>query len=176
VPRCYYNNEWHEDCPKIQKDKIFNENLILQWQTEKMAKFNKMAKCVCSWPAQSKNVKIFWNWPWNGQSGNPGATTGTWSEHLKIYCRVIFTQKRPRVQQCAGKFRNLSLQAKDRTWANCALALSVSGASRSRLCPDGPHVRSSGHAYMPSCIRPEVKLPLNQRVLCSDCCKKIYSV
>jgi len=27
-------------------------------------------------------------------------------------------------------------------------------------------------AYMPSCIRPEVRLPLDQHVLCSDCCKK----
>jgi len=36
--------------------------------------------------------------------------------------------------------------------ANCALALSVSGASRSRLCPDGPRVHLSGPAYMPSCV------------------------
>ena len=119
---------------------------------------------------------------------------------------------------------------------NCALALSVPGASRSRLCPDGPRVQLSGPAYMPSCIRPEhgrrkqgqeeqsppgcwnywqkrlffqfrevkskfhhfwppqektlgkswpptgrnpsdahgpeVKFPLDQRILCSDCCKK----
>ena len=34
---------------KIQKNKIFkNENLILQCQTEKMAK--QMSKCVFSWP------------------------------------------------------------------------------------------------------------------------------
>jgi len=26
---------------------------------------------------------------------------------------------------------------------------------------------------MPSCIRPEVGLPLDQRVLCSDCCKNV---
>jgi len=48
---------------KIQKGKIFNENLILQWQTDKMAKqmakFYKMAKCVFSWPAQFKNGQIF---------------------------------------------------------------------------------------------------------------------
>jgi len=62
-----------------------------------------------------------------------------------------------------------ALQAKDRTWANCALALSVSGASRSRLCPDGPRVHLSGLAYIPSCIRPEVRLPRGQRVLCGDC-------
>ena len=45
-------------------------------------------------------------------------------------------------------------------------------ASRSRLCPDGPCVHLSSSAYMPSCIRPEVRLPLHQRVLCSDCFKK----
>jgi len=65
-----------------------------------------------------------------------------------------------------------ALQAKDRTWVNCAVALSVSGASRSRLCPDGPCMHLSGPAYMPSRIRPEVRLLLDQRVLCSDCCKK----
>jgi len=30
-------------------------------------------------------------------------------------------------------------------------------------------------AYMPTSIRPEVKLPLDQRVLCSDCCKKMQA-
>jgi len=30
----------------------------------------------------------------------------------------------------------------------------------------------SGSVYMPSCMRPEIRLPLDQRVLCSDCCKK----
>jgi len=45
-------------------------------------------------------------------------------------------------------------------------------ASLSRLCSDGPRVHLSGPACMPSCIRPEVRLPLDQRVLCSDCCKK----
>jgi len=51
------------------------------------------------------------------------------------------------------------------------VALSVSGP-RIRLCPDGTRVHSSGPAYMPSCIRPEVRIPLDQRVLCSDCYKK----
>ena len=46
------------------------------------------------------------------------------------------------------------------------------GASRSRLGPDGLRVHLSGPAYMTSCIRLEVRLPLDQRVLCSDCCKK----
>ena len=39
-------------------------------------------------------------------------------------------------------------------------------------CPDGPRVHLSGPAYMPSCIGPEVRLPLHQRILWSDCCKK----
>jgi len=42
------------------------------------------------------------------------------------------------------------------------------------LFPDGPRVHLS--AYMPSCIRPEVRLPLDQRILWSDCCKKMYYV
>jgi len=31
-------------------------------------------------------------------------------------------------------------------------------------------------AYMRSCIRPEVRLTLDQRILCSDCCEKVYYV
>ena len=54
----------------------------------------------------------------------------------------------------------------------CTVTLSVSGASRSRLCPDGPRVHLSSVAYMPSCKRPEVRLPLDQRVFCGDFCKK----
>jgi len=46
------------------------------------------------------------------------------------------------------------------------------GGSRSRLFPDGPRVHLSDPAYMPSCIRPEVRFPLDQPVLCRDCCKK----
>jgi len=61
---------------KIQKDKLFNENLVSQWQTEKIVKFYTKAKCVSSWPAHFKNGQIFRNWPWNGQFGNPG--TGGW--------------------------------------------------------------------------------------------------
>jgi len=107
--------------------------------------------------------------------GNPGHMRQiAYSRNLKWtfedLLRVIVTQQRPRVQQSASKFRNLPLQAKG---ANCALALSVSGVSRSRLCPDGPRVHLSGPAYMPSCIRPEVRVPLDQRILCSDCCKKM---
>jgi len=45
-------------------------------------------------------------------------------------------------------------------------------ASRSFIRPDGPRVHLSGPAYMPSCIGPEVRLPLHQRILWSDCCKK----
>jgi len=40
----------------------------------------------------------------------------------------------------------------------------------------GPRVHLSWPAYMPSCIHPEVRFPLDQRVLCSDCCKKMYYV
>jgi len=57
-----------------------------------------------------------------------------------------------------------------------AVALSVSGASRSRLCLDGTCVHLSGPADMPDCIRPEVRFPLDQRILCSDRCKKMYYV
>ena len=54
---------------KIKKDKIFDENLILQWQTKKWPNFTK-------WPyaffvaSVVKNGQNFRNWPWNGQSGN----------------------------------------------------------------------------------------------------------
>jgi len=34
--------------------------------------------------------------------------------------------------------------------------------------PNGPRVHLSGPAYMPSCRGPEVRLPLDQHVLCSD--------
>jgi len=53
-----------------------------------------------------------------------------------------------------------------RTWAKRFGGLAV------RLCPDEPRIPFSGPAYMPSCIRPKVRFPLNQHVLCSDCCKK----
>ena len=42
--------------------------------------------------------------------------------------------------------------------------------------PVGPRVHLSGPACMVSCICPEVRLPLDQHVLCSDCCKKMYHV
>jgi len=45
----------------------------------------------------------------------------------------LLRKKRPRIQQSASKFRNLPLQAKDRT--NCAVGLSVSGTSRSFIRP-----------------------------------------
>jgi len=38
------------------------------------------------------------------------------SEPFKISCHVIVTQQRETVEQCARKFRNVSLQAKERTW------------------------------------------------------------
>jgi len=48
-------------------------------------------------------------------------TSVTWSERLKIYCRVVAMQRRPTVEQAPCKFRNLPLQAKERTWTNCNL-------------------------------------------------------
>jgi len=47
---------------KKHKDKIFNENLILHWQTKKMAKFHKMVKGVFSWSTQLKNGHIWQPW------------------------------------------------------------------------------------------------------------------
>jgi len=55
--------------------------------------------------------------------------------------------------------------------ATCA-NLSMSEASRSQLCPGGPRVHLSGPVYMPNSIRQEVRFPLDQRILYSDCCKK----
>jgi len=28
--------------------------------------------------------------------------------------------------------------------------------------------------YVPKCICPEISRPLDQRILCSDCCEKMY--
>ena len=61
VPWCYCNSDM-KTVQKIQKDKIFNENSVPQWQTEKIAKYT-MAKCVSSWPEHFKNGQIFRNWP-----------------------------------------------------------------------------------------------------------------
>jgi len=47
----------------------------------------------------------------------------TFEDLLPCCCYAIKTN----VEHFASKIRNLSLQAKDRTWANCAIALSVSG-------------------------------------------------
>ena len=80
--------------------------------------------------------------------------TVTWSENLKIYCRVYCyaIKTKSNNNPLAGFATCLCKQRiEHRTWANCALALSVSGASRSRLCPDGPRVHLSGPAYMLSC-------------------------
>ena len=40
----------------------------------------------------------------------------------------------------------------------------------------GPRVYLSGPAYMLSFIRPEVRLPFDQRILYRDCCKKMHCV
>ena len=89
----------------------------------------------------------------------------TFEDLLLCYCYAIKTKSttiRKQVSQPASAGKG----------ANYALALSVSGASRSRLCSGGSCVRLSGSAYMPSCMRPEVRFPLDQRILCSDCSKK----
>jgi len=87
---------------------------------------------------------------------------------LPCYCYAIKTKSTTIRLQVSQSH----LQAKNRTRANSAVALSVSGALRLRLCPDEPRVHLSGPAYMPSCIDPEVRLSLYQRVLRGDCCKK----
>ena len=55
---------------KIQKDKIFNENLFYS-DKPKFAHTLQNGQMRFSWPAQLKNGHIFRNWPWYGQSGNP---------------------------------------------------------------------------------------------------------
>jgi len=40
----------------------------------------------------------------------------------------------------------------------------------------GPPNAKSTTACTPSCISPEVKPPLGQHILCSDCCEKMYYV
>ena len=51
---------------------------------------------------------------WEGTAPEcPPVATGL-SEPLNICCHVIGTQQRPIVEQCAHKFRNLPLQAKER--------------------------------------------------------------
>jgi len=70
VPWSYSNSDM-KTVQKIQKDKIFNENVVSQWQTEKIAKFYTMVKCVSSWPAHFKNGQIV------RQSGKPAHVSPT---------------------------------------------------------------------------------------------------
>ena len=97
-----------------------------------------------------------WQRPWVGALVTCGKTPTivTWSERVKIYCSIIVTQQSPRVQQSASKFRNLPLQAKDRSWANCAVALSVSGDLRSRLSLMG---LAFIYPALPTCLVVEVQ-------------------
>jgi len=44
---------------KIQKDNIFNENLVLQWQTEKNAKFRQWPRAFLHGQRTSKIAKFF---------------------------------------------------------------------------------------------------------------------
>ena len=68
---------------------------------------------------------------------------------LPCYCYALKTKS-------ATNRKQVSQPSSAGKGANCALALSVSGASRSRPYSDGPRVHLSIPAYMPSCIRPEV--------------------
>ena len=58
----------------------------------------------------------------------------TWSESLKIRCHVIVTQLRETVEQCARKFRKVSLQAKEWTWVNCKLITAPHQNSEAGFC------------------------------------------
>jgi len=89
----------------------------------------------------------------------------TFEDLLSCYCYVIKTKSTTTRWQ-------VSQPATAGKGANCAIALSLSGASRSRIRPDGPRVHLSGSAYMPICIRPEVRFPFDQSILCSDCWNK----
>ena len=52
-----------------------------------------------------------------------------WREPLKIRCHVIVPQQRATVEQCARKFRNVSLQT-EWTWVNCKLITASKGVTR----------------------------------------------
>jgi len=64
-----------------------------------MAKCYKMGKGVFSWPAQLKNGQMFRNWPWNGQSGNPGICRSfrSLSQKRVVSCPVTVVEKRGRL-------------------------------------------------------------------------------
>jgi len=93
--------------------------------------------------------------------------------------------------------RRLNRDGPDQTYVRCYLNQNLTPKSNFRFihqkCRPGalstpPPSRTPGHefalmglvfiylalpsAYTPSCIRPEVRFTLDQRVLCSDCCKK----
>jgi len=69
-----------------------------------------------------------------GHMRKNATVTVTWSERLKIYCRVIVTQWKSTVNQSARKFRNLFVQAKERTWANCSLIIAWHQNSEPSSC------------------------------------------
>jgi len=57
-----------------------------------------------------------------------------WSEPLTIRCYVIATQLRETAEQCARKFRNVSLQAKEWKWVNCKLIAASHQNSEAGFC------------------------------------------
>ena len=92
----------------------------------------------------------------------------TWSEHLKIFAVLFLRNKDQEYNNPLASFTTcLCWQRSElRTCAKRVGGLAVT------TLPDGPRVHFSGPAYMLSCIRPEVRFPLDQCILCSDCCKK----
>jgi len=78
-------------------------------------------------------------------------TWTSWSEHLRFISVFLLRSKdQARVQQSASKFRNLPLPAGN--GANWALALSVSGASRSPLCRDALMDLAFIYSALPICL------------------------
>ena len=78
-------------------------------------------------------------------------TWTSWSEHLRFISVFLLRSKdQARVQQSASKFPNLPLPAGN--GANWALALSVSGASRSPLCRDALMDLAFIYSALPICL------------------------
>ena len=92
--------------------------------------FNEFAKCL--WLALQ----------WNAFSGHFHCV-------LVCFCIVVFF-----CESSVFFIVNIVLFSNNRVATlNCALALSVSEASRPWLCPDGPRIHLSGPAYMPSYVQ-----------------------
>ena len=167
MPKLLLAVNWNRKSAKNFEGKAIHKTEICQ----KQANFN-------SNNSKNKQTASLQKKPATPQKKKPkftGKTQG-WQHCLKwtledLIAVLLLRNKDQEYNDTLASFAiSLCLQSKDRTWANCALALSVSGASWPRLCPDGPRAHLSGPAYMLSCRRLEVRLPLHERVLCSDCC------